>query len=104
MSSRRYTLKDRLERSITHVDKALAFLWEINQLFNQYGDYYKEYIDFIEANAELLYLVAQNLEKFGVSPLVIRMHMKKVENIVRKCLEVEKDAKGVGCKEVREDN
>ena len=43
-------------------------------------------------------------EKFEVSPLVIRMHMKNVENIVRKCLEVEKDAKGVGCKEVREDN
>lgn len=63
MSSRRYILKDRLERSINHLDKALAFLWEINQLLNQYGDHYKQYIDYIEANAELLYLVTQNLEK-----------------------------------------
>lgn len=63
MSSRRYILKDRLDRSLNHLDKALAFLWEINQLFGEYGDHYEQYIEFINANAELLFMVVENLEK-----------------------------------------
>ncbi len=67
MSSVRYIIKDRLERTDRNLDKCLAYLQEVDSIFSTYGDRYAPYLEMERSIAAMIDELKDFTEKLNDS-------------------------------------
>ena len=63
MATNRKFLKDRLQRAINHLEEANNFVGQAYEMFNQYGNYYGKYKEYLLAIGQTIEFAKENIQK-----------------------------------------